>query len=117
APHDLFRSVAVIVPTRGAAWQLGRLLPADAAPEMLTRDELYANLNARLAAPRRTLAPVEREVMLHAAADEAIAAGDAPPYDVRPGLVAEMLRFYDQLRRQGQSVQRFDELIAERLQG
>jgi RecB family exonuclease len=63
------------------------------------------------------LTPCEREIMLHAAATEAISSGQAPPFDVRPGLVAEMLRFYDQLRRQRQSVQRFQELIEERLQG
>jgi RecB family exonuclease len=38
-----------------------------------------------------------------------------PPFDVRPGLVAEMMRFYDQLRRQGQSVDRFEELLLESL--
>ena len=117
-PQDLSRSVAVVVPTRGAAHQLARYL-GDLAlrTELVTRDELYSSLNARLAAPRRLLTSCEREVMLHVAADEAIATGQAPPFDVRPGLVAEMLRFYDQLRRQGQSVQRFEELIAERLQG
>jgi RecB family exonuclease len=63
------------------------------------------------------LTACEREVLLHSAANEAIAGGQAPPFGVRPGLVAEMLRFYDQLRRQGQSVQRFEELIGERLHG
>jgi len=63
------------------------------------------------------LTSCEREVLLQSAANDAIADGQAPPFDVRPGLVAEMMRFYDQLRRQGQTVQRFEELIAERLQG
>jgi len=63
------------------------------------------------------LTSCEREVLLQSAAADAIAGGQAPPFVVRPGLVAEMLRFYDQLRRQGQSVQRFEELIGERLQG
>src|SRR6185436_7864966 len=35
---------------------------------------------------------------------------------LRPGLVAEMLRFYDQLRRQRQQVARFEELLVETLQ-
>ncbi len=113
APRDLFRSTAVVVPTRGAA----RHLPAASQVEHVTRDELYDRLNARLEAPRRVLAPVEREVLLRSSAHEAIASGHAPPFDVRPGLVAEMLRFYDQLRRQGQSVNRFEALIAERLEG
>src|SRR5262249_59381874 len=36
-------------------------------------------------------------------------------FQLRPGLVAEMLRFYDQLRRQSQHVGRFQELIDETL--
>jgi RecB family exonuclease len=75
------------------------------------------DLNARLAAPRRMLTSCEREVLLQSAARDAIAGGQAPPFDVRPGLVAEMVRFYDQLRRQGQTVRRFEELLGERLQG
>jgi len=117
APQDLFRSTAVVVPTRGAAHQLARTIGDPERVALLTREELYASLNARLSEPRRILTSCEREVMLHSAADEAIAAGQAPPFDIRPGLVAEMMRFYDQLRRQGQSVQRFEELIGERLQG
>src|SRR2546428_13450653 len=53
--------------------------------------------------------------MIHAAADEAVAAGAAPPFHLRPGLVAEVVRFYDQLRRQGQSVTRFEELLTDSL--
>ncbi len=112
--HDLFRSAAVIVPTRGAAHELARTV---SGPELLTRDDFYASLNARLTAPKRMLSAVDREVLLQSAATGAIANGQAPPFVVRPGLLAEMLRFYDQLRRQGQTVQRFEELLAERLQG
>src|SRR5262249_50820936 len=36
-------------------------------------------------------------------------------FQLRPGLVAEMLRFYDQLRRQSQQVARFEELIEDAL--
>lgn len=39
------------------------------------------------------------------------------PFRLRPGLVAEMLRFYDQLRRQSQRLERFNELIEETLGG
>jgi len=120
APRDLFDSAAVIVPTRGAAHQLGLTLSTlggGSLPELLTRDELYANLNSRLGSPRRMLTSCEREVLLRSAAARAIELGRTPPFDVRPGLIAEMLRFYDQLRRQRQSVQRFEELIGERLDG
>src|SRR6185436_3617471 len=118
APQDLFRTTAVVVPTRSAANQLaGDAGPGRAALRAYTRDELYGELNDRLAAPRRMLTPVDREVLLQSSAIDAISGGQAPPFVVRPGLVAEMLRFYDQLRRQGQTVARFDELIAERLAG
>jgi RecB family exonuclease len=33
------------------------------------------------------------------------------PFQIRPGLVAEILRFYDHLRRQAQQARRFEELI------
>ena len=39
------------------------------------------------------------------------------PFQLRPGLVAEMLRFYDQLAAAGASVNRFEELIVARLDG
>ena len=84
-------------------------------PTVLTRDDLYNLLNARLTEPLALLAACEREVILHSAAAEAIAAGTAPPFHLRPGLVAEMMRFYDQLRRQGQSVDRYEELLVEAL--
>jgi RecB family exonuclease len=116
ATNDLFPSAAIVVPTRGAARQLQRAFRG-AAPELVTRDELYDSFHSRLPLPPRRLAPWEREVMLHAAADEAVAAGVVPPFDVRPGLVAEMRRFYDQLRRQGQSVDRFEALLVDGLDG
>ena len=76
--NDLFPSAAIVVPTRGAARQLQRAFQG-AAPELVTRDELYDSFHARLASPPRRLAPWDREVMLHAAADEAVAAGVVPP--------------------------------------
>jgi len=112
APDDLFPATAVVVPTRGAARQLRRMF-SGVAPELVTREELYDNFHSRLSAPPVRLAPCEREVMLHAAAADALAAGLAPPFEIRPGLIAEMIRFYDQLRRQGQTVDRFEELLAD----
>ena len=52
---------------------------------------------------------------MRAASGEAAAAGAPAPFHLRPGLVAEVVRFYDQLRRQGQSVARFEELLTENL--
>ncbi len=117
SPRDLFRSTAVVVPTRAAARQLTRTLGQAPAIPVLTPDEWLADLNTRLGSPRRLLTPYEREVILQSAARAALAAGEPLSFDLRPGLVAEMLRFYDQLRRQRQSVQRFEELLVERLEG
>ena len=86
--------------------------------EILTRDELYDRLPAGLVDPPRRLTPFEREVIAQAGARDAAAAldaGAASVFQLRPGLVAEMLRFYDQLRRQGQQVARFEELLEDTL--
>ena len=104
-------SVLVVVPTRGSA----RLLMATVEADAVTRDELYDRLHGRLADPPRRLSPLERDVMAQAAARAAAAGVDGLSFRLRPGLVAEMLRFYDQLRRQSQQVKRFEELIEEAL--
>ena len=62
--------------------------------------------NARLAAPRDILTAASAKSSCTPRRGAA-AAGARPPFQLRPGLVAEMLRFYDQLRRQGQSVDRY----------
>src|SRR6185295_12803880 len=69
----------------------------------------------RLEHPPRRLDAVEREVMAHAAARAAAEKTGARAFPLRPGLIAEMLRFYDHLRRQSQQVKRFEELIDEAL--
>ena len=100
------------MPTRGAA----RLLHArPSTADIVTRDELYDRLHARLADPPRRLSPLERDVMAQAAARAAAAGVAELSFQLRPGLIAEMLRFYDQLRRQSQQVKRFEELIDEAL--
>jgi len=105
----------IVVPTRGAARVLARTLgDVSAAGTIVTRDELYDLLHARLASPPRRLTGIERDVMAQAAA-RAAAAGEELSFKLRPGLVAEMLRFYDHLRRQSQQVDRFEELILETL--
>ncbi len=127
----------VIVPTQGAASQLrrtlehyGSSLPEAARPNLVTRDQLYERLHARLARPPRRLTLFEREAIAQAAAVEAsigpglhppaaepsaesgsAGAGTTLPFQLRPGLVGEILRFYDQLRRQSQQVGRFAQLI------
>jgi RecB family exonuclease len=97
----------VVVPTRSAA---RRLLGAPA----LTRDELYDQLGSRLSDPPRRLSALERDVIAQAAARAASGHVEVS-FRLRPGLVAEMTRFYDHLRRQSQRVNRFEELIEETL--
>jgi RecB family exonuclease len=95
--------VVVVVPTRSAAKQLGT---------GLTREELYQEFHARLTDPPRRLTAIERDVIAQASARAVADAGAPLAFQLRPGLIAEMLRFYDHLRRQSQSVARFEALIA-----
>ena len=108
----------VIVPNRAAAVQAERVIrrSGSGAPVFLTRDELYQELHARSVFPR-LLTPFEREAIAQAAALDASALVPDLSFNIRPGLVAEILRFYDQLRRQSQNVTRFGELIEEALGG
>ena len=116
---DRLHSTAVVVPTRGAAHHLSRLFVASVLPSVtpaiVTREELYGLFNARLAEPLGMLTSSEREVILRTSALSAAGAGVEPPFPLRPGLVAEMMRFYDQLRRQSQSIDRYEALLMESL--
>ena len=119
------RGRAVIVPTRTSAEQLRRLfedrgfasgLRAMVLPHLLTRDEWQGQLQEGLAGSAACLSSHEREVLLGAAAREAIAAGVIPPFTLRPGIVAEMLAFYDALRRHLRSIVDFERLVGERFE-
>jgi len=110
------RRIAVLVPTRGAAGELRRALEQAALasgrsavllPDLLTRRELYDRLHAALPAAPPLLTAPEREVLLRRAARTAIAAGAEPPFRLRPGLVLQMLDFYDELRRREQTLDDF----------
>ena len=110
-------SRVVVVPNRSAARQLRRTRPDAAWPDLVTRDQLYERLRNGLSPAPVRLTPYAREAALRAASADALAAGIAPPFGLRPGLIAEILRFYDQLCRQRQSVDRFEELLADSLSG
>ena len=49
-------------------------------------------------------------MLLRRAAREAAAAGTPPPFRLRPGLIVQMLAFYDELRRREQSLDDFERL-------
>ena len=81
----------------------------------MTRAEFYHQLHmASPGAPPLLSAP-EREVLLRRAAREAAAAGTSPPFRLRPGLIVQMLDFYDELRRREQSLGDFERLAVGRL--
>jgi len=111
----------VLVPTRSAAsllWQTLRAHWAASADEgaagglvVLTRQEWYERLHSALPGSARRLAPLEREVLLAAAAREAAAGGEAPPFALRPGLIAEMLAFYDTLLANRRTVDRLESFL------
>ena len=114
------RDRLVVVPTRAAAAHLVRSLEhrlpagsgASVLPELVTSDELHLRCAERLPDPAPRLTGAEREVLLGVASRQAIAEGYEPPFQPRPGLVAEMLRFYDRLRRNQKDVDAFERLAA-----
>ena len=118
------RRRAILVPSRTAAEQLRRSIEdqalagdsrASVLPWLLTRDEWLAQLCAGLAGAPPAVSVHEREVLLGAAAREA-AATVAPPFTLRPGLLAQMLDFYDALRRNLKSIDDFERLAGEELE-
>ncbi|MSO83153.1 MAG: PD-(D/E)XK nuclease family protein [Acidobacteria bacterium] len=116
-PFDA-RDRLVVVPTRAAAAYLlqsieSRLLAADAAlvlPDLITPGELAARLGDRLPEPPVLLTDTEREVLAGVACRAAIEEGSEPPFRLRAGLIAEIVRFYDALQRHLKSVDTFARL-------
>jgi RecB family exonuclease len=114
------RACAVLVPTRGAAAELRRTLenlrlsadaPAMVLPDLVTRGEFYDRLS-----PPSRLAEAEREVIVRRAALVASEGGAPAPFRLRPGLIVEILAFYDELRRRNRTVDRFERLMIEGLE-
>ena len=125
------RACAVIVPSRSAAEELRRTIenftllsperaPASrgvrALPDIVTRDEFYLRLRERLPAAPAPLTAFDREVLLRRSAHTARTEGAEPPFNLRPGLIAEILALYDELRRRHKSVADFDRLMTESLE-
>ena len=106
----------IVVPTRSAARQLSRLL-GETTAELVTRDQMYDVLHARLSNAPRRLTGFERDALAQASAAEAAVNVPDLSFRLRPGLVTALLRFYDQLRRQSQRVNRFEELMTDAVGG
>ena len=130
APADA-RDRLVVVPTRAAAVHLLRSIedhvvaaaggdaaspPAVLLPDMATAGELVAMLARRLDVAEHVLTDAEREVLLGVACRSAAAAGTEPPFRLRPGLIAEILHFYDELRRNQKDVDTLERLALGRLE-
>ncbi|MGE5359442.1 MAG: PD-(D/E)XK nuclease family protein [Bacteroidales bacterium] len=122
------RACAVLVPTTSAAAQLRHTLEnqllldarpspgAVAWPDLLTRDEWYERMHRARAGGPRMLSAIEREVLLGRAARSAVSQGFAPPFRVRPALVAEMLAFLDTMLRLGRTLDAFERLFTTELE-
>lgn len=105
------RRTAVLLPTHAAAEQLrrsfeARTLPAGPVmlPHLFTRDDWVRWMANYVSDAPPWLLPHEREVMLGAATRSAASEGAAPPFRLRPGLIGDLLDFYDTVRRQLRTV-------------
>jgi RecB family exonuclease/inactivated superfamily I helicase len=110
------RDRLVIVPTRAAAEHLVRSIEdagdygAVVLPDFATAADLVCRFAERLGSPRHELTSEEREVLLRCACRSVVESGIEPPFRVRPGLVAEIVRFYDDLRSHQKDVDTFERL-------
>ncbi len=112
------RDRLVVVPTRAAAAHLLRSIEdtlvitrgAALLPDLITPGELVERLVTRLQGDRTVLMPAEREVLLGVACRAANDAGAEPPFRLRPGLISEILAFYDALRRNQKDIDSFERL-------
>lgn len=110
------RDRLVVVPTRAAAAHLRDGIEARAfassgaviVPDLVTPRELTERLAERLDTSRRMLTGAEREALLGTACRAARHAGHEPPFEIRPGLISEILRFYDELRLRRNRVDDFE---------
>jgi RecB family exonuclease len=115
------RDRLVIVPTHAAAEQLRRGIEdvasgATILPDLFTASEFVRRFADRLAIPPRELSDEEREVLLRVSCRDVVANGIEPPFRVRAGLVAEMVRFFDDLRRCQKDVDTFERLALSMLE-
>ena len=111
------RDRIVVVPTHAAASLLVRTIeetvlsastPALALPDIVPPRELVSRLSERLGESHAILTAADREVLLGVACRTAQQQGEEPPFQIRPGLIAEILRLYDDLKRRQNSVDDFE---------
>ncbi|MGQ0737053.1 MAG: PD-(D/E)XK nuclease family protein [Acidobacteriota bacterium] len=114
-PEAAFDS-CVLVPTGAAGDQLRRTVEDRAFeagqqvvtwPRLATRAAFYEELAIRLETPAALLSSIDREVRLSASAGAVMATGLTPPFELRPGLVPEIVGLYDEIRRLGRTIDDF----------
>ncbi|RPH58183.1 MAG: hypothetical protein EHM89_12810, partial [Acidobacteria bacterium] len=131
--HDRLaaRSCAVLVPSHAAAGQLRQTLEALVIggndnvetgttlvlPDLLTRQDWYRQLHERLTTPPPLLDDLEREVLMGAAARASEEEGIRAPFKLRPGLITEIVRLYDELGRVRKTIDQFERLMVQDLEG
>lgn len=119
------RRRVVVVPTR-AAGSLLRLTMEQAAvregrtaivcPDLLTREEWLVRMLLAVDGSPRWLSRLERRVILERACRATLAGRRvAQPFELRPGLVAAMLDFYDEIRRRQRRIRAFARTIFDEL--
>ncbi len=126
-PDSATRTV-VLVATRAGAAQLRSTLErlvlnggSDAPsvlamPEIATREQWYRQMHARLGSTTPWLNELEREVIFGQAAQHALSVGCAPPFELRSGLVLEILGLYEDLHRNRRSIDAFERLLVGELE-
>ena len=116
------RECAILLPSHAAAEYLRRTLESSrlagsgaiVLPHLLTRHDWLTALFHHLPDAPTLLSPHERDVLLSASAYEVRDGGTAPPFSLRPGLIGELLAFYDTLCRQLKTIDDFDRLATAR---
>ena len=116
------RRRVVVVPTRAAAELLrqtfedalaGTGRQAAILPDLVTREDWLVRLHGSLPGAPPFLPRLDREVLFEHAARRTLARpglGRAP-FPLRPGLVAAMLDFYDELKRRQRTIRRFAHVL------
>jgi RecB family exonuclease len=120
------RDRLVIVPTHGASALLTVAIEERARhsstraavvlPTFITPRELASTFATRVIPSAVASPPEAREILMEVACQAAIDGGQEPPFRIRPGLVAEIVAFYDQLLRHGKDVATFERLTLLRLE-
>ncbi len=116
------RRRVIVVPTRAAGALLRLTIEQRAVargagalicPDLLTRDEWLQRLLSALPGSPRWLGRIERLVLFEHAVQTTLdrRPGLVKPFDLRPGLVAAMLDFHDELRRRQRKVRTFARTI------